>query len=137
MYTISNKAKYALATMFELALANTNSPIQAKQVANRCNIPIKFLEHILSDLRQAGVVISQRGPHGGYFLAKPSEDITVGDIVSIIDGPITLSETYCGCIILTEFWQSVESDIETIMGVPLSELVFNKQKKEKVVNYAI
>ena len=137
MFSISNKAKYALAAMFTLAMSAQNESVQAKQLAAQCQIPIKFLEHILSDLRQTGLVRSQRGSKGGYFLAKSSEKIMVSDIIVVIDGPIKLSSGYCGGATLIEFWQSVEVQLKMFLSLPLSELVLNKQKKEQVINYAI
>jgi Rrf2 family protein len=137
MRIVSNKSKYALSTMLELALANKTTTIQSKQIAQKRNIPIKFLEHILSDLRQTGLVTSKRGSQGGYQLAKPSVDITVNDIISAIEGPLALSDSHCGCILLTEFWQTVESRITNTLSLSLADLVLQQQKKEKVVTYDI
>tara|TARA_B100001113_G_C21108942_1_gene622293 strand:+ start:1654 stop:2067 length:414 start_codon:yes stop_codon:yes gene_type:complete len=137
LFTISNKAKYALATMVELALSVKNKPVQAKLLSNQCQIPIKFLEHILSDLRQAGLILSQRGSKGGYCLAKTSDSIAIIDIITVIDGPLSLSLGYCGGNILNQWWKSVEVCLQDVLLVSLSELVVKKQKEEKVINYAI
>ena len=84
---VSAKADYALRAVIELA-ATGNGPVKGERNAQAQEIPLKFLENILGDLRQAGVVRSQRGVEGGYSLARPADDITVAEIVRAVDGPI-------------------------------------------------
>ena len=84
---LSRKAKYALRALSVLALSDGN-PVQARRLAEEAKVPEKFLETILVELRNAGIVESRRGTVGGHRLAKPAEQIMVGDIVRIIDGPI-------------------------------------------------
>jgi Rrf2 family protein len=81
------KAKYALKAL--ICMAQSNAPsLPSKQIAEAENIPQKFLDNILQELRQNGVVDSKRGIFGGYFLAKSPKDIFLGDIIRIIDGPL-------------------------------------------------
>ena len=84
---LSRKAKYALRALSTLALAEP-AQLQARRIAQEAKVPEKFLEAILVELRNAGIVSSRRGTIGGHSLAKPAEEIMVGDIVRIIDGPI-------------------------------------------------
>mgnify|MGYP001121620627 CR=1 FL=1 len=84
---LSRKAKYALRALSVLALSD-GSPVQARRLAEEAKVPAKFLEAILVELRDAGLVESRRGTVGGHRLAKPAAQIMVGDIVRIIDGPI-------------------------------------------------
>ena len=84
---LSRKAKYALRALSVLALAEP-AQLQARRIAGEAKVPEKFLEAILVELRNAGIVSSRRGTIGGHSLAKPAEEIMVGDIVRIIDGPI-------------------------------------------------
>jgi Rrf2 family protein len=84
---LSRKAKYALRALSVLALAEP-AQLQARRIAGEAKVPEKFLETILVELRNAGIVSSRRGTIGGHSLAKPAEQIMVGDIVRIIDGPI-------------------------------------------------
>jgi Rrf2 family protein len=84
---LSKKAKYALRALCALALAQPDR-LQARKIALEAKVPEKFLETILVELRNAGLVESRRGIVGGHSLAKPAEEIMVGDIVRIIDGPI-------------------------------------------------
>jgi Rrf2 family protein len=84
---LSRKAKYALRALSVLALSD-GSPVQARRLAEEAKVPAKFLEAILVELRDAGVVESRRGTIGGHRLARPAGQVMVGDVVLIIDGPI-------------------------------------------------
>jgi Rrf2 family protein len=85
---VSAKVDYALRAAIELAAAAGDRPMKGERVAQAQEIPLKFLENILAELRQAGIVRSQRGVDGGYWLAKPSGEITVADIIRAVEGPI-------------------------------------------------
>jgi Rrf2 family protein len=84
---LSRKAKYALRALTTLALAEP-AQLQARRIAQEAKVPEKFLEAILVELRNAGIVTSRRGTIGGHSLAKHADQIMVGDVVRIIDGPI-------------------------------------------------
>jgi Rrf2 family protein len=84
---ISAKADYAVRAALELA-ATDSPPVKGERLADAQGIPLKFLENILGDLRQAGLVVSQRGPDGGYRLERPPEEITVADVIRAVDGPL-------------------------------------------------
>jgi Rrf2 family protein len=86
---VSAKAAYAVRAMIELASGGEESdPIKGDRVAEAQAIPLRFLENILGELRHAGLVQSRRGADGGYWLAKPPDDITVADIVRAVEGPL-------------------------------------------------
>jgi Rrf2 family cysteine metabolism transcriptional repressor len=87
----SAKGEYGIMAVLDLALANGADPVQAKAIADRQGIPLRFLEQILSALRHAGLVESSRGAHGGYRLSKPAENIRVGDVIQAVDGPIAMT----------------------------------------------
>ncbi|MEA2450015.1 MAG: hypothetical protein QOG63_1947 [Thermoleophilaceae bacterium] len=84
---ISAKADYAVRAALELAAAES-PPVKGERLADAQSIPLKFLENILGDLRQSGLVVSQRGPDGGYRLERPASEITVADIIRAVDGPL-------------------------------------------------
>jgi Rrf2 family protein len=84
---VSAKADYAVRAALELAAAG-GGPLKGEQIAEAQQIPLKFLENILIDLRHAGLVRSQRGPEGGYWLARPGEEITLGDVIRAVEGPL-------------------------------------------------
>jgi Rrf2 family protein len=85
---VSAKADYALRATIELATTEPGKPVKGERIAQAQEIPLKFLENILVDLKHAGLVLSQRGAEGGYWLARPPEEITVADVVRAVDGPI-------------------------------------------------
>lgn len=84
---LTNKAKYGLRAMCTLASCE-ETWLQAHAISERANVPQKFLETILVDLRRAGFVDSRRGQLGGHALAKPVDQIMVGDLIRAIDGPL-------------------------------------------------
>ncbi|MCH7414488.1 Rrf2 family transcriptional regulator [Belliella sp. R4-6] len=87
---LSKRAKYAIKTILFLYENKDKTPISAKSISEQENIPYKFLENILRDLRTHQVVKSMRGPVGGYSLAKDPNEITVTQLMRIIDGPVAL-----------------------------------------------
>ena len=84
---LSMKAKYALRAVMVLA-RNERKLMQTRAIAKSADVPHKFLEAILSDLKNHGMVSSKRGMLGGYQLSRPADVITVGDIIRIMDGPL-------------------------------------------------
>ena len=88
---LSTKTRYGVRAMFDIAFHNQEQPAvaaQAKDIARREDIPLRYLEQIFQDLKRAGLVESKRGPRGGYFLKVPPEDITMAAIVRALQGPI-------------------------------------------------
>lgn len=88
---LTKRTKYALKTLMYLyEHEGDNKPVSAKSIAENENIPFKFLEKILRELRQHRLIKSERGAVGGYLFLKPANTITVADVMRIIDGPIAL-----------------------------------------------
>ena len=85
---LSQKAKYALKALCQMAGGPQGKLILVSEIAEREQSPRKFLELILLDLKRHGLVYSQRGKNGGYALAKPASQITVGEVIRILDGPL-------------------------------------------------
>jgi Rrf2 family cysteine metabolism transcriptional repressor len=86
MMSITTKSPYALQALAELGRSG-DGPVPIGELARRRNIPVQFLEQLFATLRRAGVLKSQRGVKGGYTFAKPLADITVLQIVELLDGP--------------------------------------------------
>jgi Rrf2 family protein len=84
---LSAKADYALRAAVELAAAG-NGPVKADALARAQDIPLRFLEQILLDLKHAGLVASQRGAEGGYWLARPAAEIALADLIRAVEGPL-------------------------------------------------
>ena len=87
---LSKKTQYALQALSYMVEKHTDDPILIAEIASQKNIPIKFLENILLELRKAGFLQSKKGKHGGYFFATPPEKIKLSAIFRVIEGPIAL-----------------------------------------------
>jgi len=85
---VTAKADYAVRAVIELAGASPDGPRKVDEVARAQSIPLSFLENILTQLRSAGVVRSQRGPEGGYWLAHPAAEVTLADVIRAVEGPL-------------------------------------------------
>lgn len=101
---LSKRGEYGLRALQDLARKYDEGPVRSKDLARRNNIPRKFLEQIMLTLKHGRIVHSQRGPKGGYYLARSPETIDLGEVVRLLDGPLApiscVSETAfepCGC----------------------------------------
>ncbi|HLM84649.1 MAG TPA: Rrf2 family transcriptional regulator [Solirubrobacteraceae bacterium] len=85
---VTAKADYAVRAVVELADSAAGSPRKVDEVAQAQSIPVSFLENILTQLRSSGIVRSQRGPEGGYWLAHPPEEVSLAQIIRAVEGPL-------------------------------------------------
>jgi Rrf2 family protein len=88
---LSTKGKYGVRAVFEIARNAGQGPITIKEIAERQGISFSYLEQILNRLGRAGLIESVRGPGGGYLLGKKAAELTIGDVVRALEGPIALS----------------------------------------------
>src|SRR5699024_9965464 len=86
---ISTKGRYGLTVMIELARKYGEGPISLKSIAKDKELSAHYLEQLAAPLRNAGLIRSVRGAYGGYILAKKPEELTAGDIIRVLEGPIT------------------------------------------------
>lgn len=84
---VSAKADYAVRAAAELA-ASPDGPVKGERLAQSQDIPLQFLEHILLDLKHSGIVRARRGAKGGYWLAKPGDEVSIADVIRAVEGPI-------------------------------------------------
>jgi len=101
---LTSRAKYAMRALLELSLCYGQGAQNIQEIAKRQNIPVKFLEQILASLRMLGFIESRRGPGGGYTLRRAPADISLGEVIRAIEGPLApiscVSVTQyqpCGC----------------------------------------
>jgi len=85
---VTAKADYAVRAVIELAGSGQGSPRKVDEVAQAQGIPVSFLENILTQLRSSGIVRSQRGPEGGYWLAHPPEEVNLAQVIRAVEGPL-------------------------------------------------
>lgn len=83
---LSNKGRYGVRALFDIAFHNDGRPTQIREIAERELIPARFLEQIFQDLKKAGILGSKRGPRGGYHLARPPAEIRIGDVIRALEG---------------------------------------------------
>ncbi len=146
---VSQKCQYALRAIFELARQAGQGPVKIAEIAESQAIPARFLEVILNQLKQGGFVESKRGNDGGYLLARPASQLTVGDIIRFIQGPLgpveCVTETIrssCplrgGCVFLP-VWEKVREAMASVYdGITFQDLVDKaNQKEERAPSYAI
>lgn len=130
---ISAKADYALRAAIELALAaDSGKPLKGEQISESQGIPRKFLENILLDLKHSGIVRTQRGASGGYWLAQPADEIKLADVIRAVEGPLANvrgewpeSVKYEGVAKpLQEVWIAVRANLRAVLEtVTLADLV--------------
>jgi Rrf2 family protein len=130
---VSAKADYAVRAALELAAAD--GPVKGDRLSEAQSIPLKFLENILIELRHAGIVRSQRGPEGGYWLARPAEEVSIADVVRAVEGPIANVRgepphevSYQGAAAkLGEVWVAVRANLRAVLeNVTLAEVAAGK-----------
>lgn len=139
---ISTKGRYALRLMLDIAMNEGDNPIRIKDISERQAISDKYLEQIISTLTKGGFVISQRGPQGGYRLAKAPEDYSVGSILRVIEGklsPVACLETennICErrdeCITLP-LWEKLDEAINDVVdNITLQDLIdWDKERRNQ------
>ena len=131
---LTTKGRYGLRAMFELAKDYGKGPVAIRAISERQHLSTHYLEQLLAKLRRNGLIRSVRGPGGGYVLAKKPTDISVGDIVRTLEGPIamarcideSLMEDPCehvdDCVVRL-MWKRISASIEDVLdGISLEDL---------------
>jgi Rrf2 family protein len=122
---LSTKARYGVLAMVELAFHYGEGPMSIRAIAKKQNFSDSYLEQLFSSLKNAGLVKSFRGAHGGYLLARDPDKITVGAIIKALEGPIELADCVSGddnfkcsklpeCV-TRELWKDVQDSINSII----------------------
>lgn len=119
---VSAKADYAVRAAAELA-ASPDGPVKGERLADSQDIPLQFLEHILLDLKHSGIVRARRGAKGGYWLAKPAEEVSIAEVIRAVEGPIAHvqsappeSITYTGSAKeLQNVWIAVRASLREVL----------------------
>jgi Rrf2 family protein len=129
---VSAKADYAVRAAAELAAVGNEGPVKGERLAEAQDIPLQFLEHILLELKHHGLIRARRGAKGGYWLAKPADEITIAEIVRAVEGPIAHVQStppeaieYRGnAAHLQEVWIAVRASLRSVLEeVTLADLV--------------
>ena len=143
---ISNKCIYALKAVLELAMRQNHGPVTINDIAKSQDIPPRFLEAILRQLKQAGITDSLRGKEGGYLLARPAGKISIGEIVRLIEGPLIATsatvqpESKTERHALNEVWARAEAALGKIYdGTHFADLAKRQTElqAQHITNYSI
>jgi len=136
---ISTKIRYGTRAILELASHFGEGPIDLREIAGKQNISLKYLEQVIIPLRAAGLVKSVRGSKGGYSLAKPPAEISLSDVIEVLEGPVNLIEclkdpkvcqrsSFC---VTRDIWDEVSQAIDGIFhSITLDAMVNRKREKE-------
>lgn len=121
---LTTKGRYAVTAMLDLALHGTERPVPLAAIARRQGISLSYLEQLFTRLRQRGLVTSARGPGGGYRLARPPSEISVGEVMVAVDEPV--DATRCGgrgdcdgghpCL-THELWMELSEEIRRFLAI--------------------
>ena len=135
---VTAKADYAVRAAVELAAAG-EGPVKGESIADAQEISLRFLESILGELRHAGLVRSQRGADGGYWLARPAAEISVADVIRAVEGPLASVRSeppeelaYTGSAVpLREVWLALRVNIRAVLeSVTLADVVAGRLPAE-------
>lgn len=122
---LTQKSKYAVRALMELAMNDCGTPLGVAEISRRQRIPERFLEQLLGELRRADILESRRGARGGYCFAMPKEEITVLDIVELLDGEVRPARCSAGgvCYIAdaplcatSQVWDEARVALEEVFG---------------------
>lgn len=139
---LTAKGRYAVRAMVFLAENELEGPLSLNRIA-ACGLPRDYLEQLLGQLRRAGLLETARGTQGGYYLAKPAMDISLGDIIGAVEGPVVLSEcatdgSCCESSLecrLRGAWETLTTGINSLMGsMTLNDLL--EQDKSRQIREA-
>ena len=128
---LSTKGRYGVKAMVDLAINYGGSPVSIKSISQRQNISEYYLEQLFSSLRKAKLIKSIRGAQGGYILNRQPEDITVSDIIEVLEGPIEISDCLDGvtcnnvdCCATRLLWKKIKTSIDEVTNsVTLKDIV--------------
>jgi len=136
---LSTKGRYGARLMLDLALHHNNGHVFLKDIAERQEISEKYLGHLIPPLKAAGLINSTRGAHGGYALARDPQDITLGQVIRVVEGGLSLVECvarpevchrvdYC---VTRDIWSLVSKKImDSLDSINLQDMV-NQQKQKQ------
>lgn len=140
---LSTKGRYGVKAMVDLAIHQGTEPVSIKSISQRQNISEYYLEQLFAPLRRAEIIKSIRGAQGGYELNKAPKDITVLDIMNILEGPIEVSDcldsdacSNIDCCATRTVWKKLKDSIDSVMGaITLQDIVNDYHKNNDSINF--
>jgi Rrf2 family cysteine metabolism transcriptional repressor len=133
MLAITSKSPYAVSALVELARTASSDPVPIGEIAKRRNIPVQFLESLFATLRRAGILQSQRGVRGGYTFARPPAEITVLEVVELLEGELGADSPSAGPI-----WNEAVEAVKGVLGTAtIAELAEREARTAGAAMYYI
>jgi Rrf2 family iron-sulfur cluster assembly transcriptional regulator len=117
MLRLSTKGQYGVRAMYEIAKASAVGPVTIKEISERQNVSVAYLEQILNTLRKSGIIQSVKGPGGGYVLSRDAGKISIGEILTELEGPVAITS----CLDPTEGCIRVDSCVTHLLWKSLGE----------------
>ena len=137
MMGISNKTVYAMAAIHQLGLLKDKEKLNIKELASRAKAPEKFLGQILLELKKAQILASTKGANGGYALAKKLHEISLKEIIAVLENNAFDDICQTGNPTLKLFWEERQTLLIKVFETPLSELKICHEKVNQTFNYMI
>jgi Rrf2 family protein len=142
---ISSKSEYGVRALFELAQCYGQPPVQSAEIAERQNIPEAYLNQLLITLRKAGLIRSLRGPQGGHQLARPPAQITLAEVVDVLEGPTIVvdpaqerGDHAAPDSVVSSVWLDVQRAIDGVLTMTtLDTLLDRKRSQEAALSFQI
>lgn len=144
---ISSKGEYGLRAIFDLAQRFGKGPVQSEEIAGRQGIPVNYLNQLLILMRRAGLIESLRGPQGGHMLARKPEDITLLEVLTVLEGPLLPTENSREDLhplqpedyaLITVVWAELRASLEQqLSAISLDDLCQRKREYSGAVMYYI
>lgn len=135
---ITARAEYASLAVLELALRYNGTQVQAREIAEKQQIPLKFLEQIMIQLRNAGLVRSVRGALGGYLLARPPDEISLRDVVEAVEGELSIVDGKLEDKTLKAVWAEIQEEfLNRLASISIQSLVNRKMQENRVIDFQI
>lgn len=141
---LSTKGRYGVRAMVDLASNYGGAPVSIKTISKRENLSEYYLEQLFSPLRRANIIRSIRGAQGGYVLCKPPNEITVGDVMTILEGPIEIADCIDGvecdssdCCATKAVWEKIKYSIDSVMNSITLQDIMDDYKASKEKNSGI
>lgn len=139
---VSRRATYGIMAVIDLAMNGKDIPVQARAIAKRQAIPIKFLEQVLHSLKKAGLIDSLRGAQGGYLLLKEPSALSVADVLEVLDGPVLHHAVHRDSafdrhlpkqeLLLGDVWKQVaEAEHDVLHRITITELASRQRAIEQ------
>lgn len=137
MIGISSKTIYGIAALNELSTIQGDEVLKIKEIAANANIPQNFLEQILLELKKQGILTSVKGAYGGYRLAKDLKDVTLREVIVILESDVFSDMCKTDNPALKLFWGDLKENVSSAFDIPLSTLKSYQLQANTTLNYSI